>query len=182
MEDKRIKAVKQQLTPKSIRDIQVFLGFANFYQQFIQSFSCIALLLISILKNIKSTRSITNPKEIKDKADSNNVVGNSVVSSNEVTNQISFTKRKNQAKTTKFEILVKFKNRDFSLNSRNIEAGLDFLTPKARLVFIKLQQAFIKASILHYFNPECLIQIETDASWYAFCGILSQLILDYLSQ
>ena len=31
MEDERIKAVKKLPKPKSVRDIQVFLGFANFY-------------------------------------------------------------------------------------------------------------------------------------------------------
>ena len=35
MKDERIKAVKQWPEPKSVRDIQVFLGFANFYWQFI---------------------------------------------------------------------------------------------------------------------------------------------------
>ena len=31
MEDERIRAVEQWPEPKSVRDIQVFLGFANFY-------------------------------------------------------------------------------------------------------------------------------------------------------
>ena len=31
IEDERIKAVKQWLKPKSVRDIQVFLRFDNFY-------------------------------------------------------------------------------------------------------------------------------------------------------
>ena len=31
IEDKRIEAVKQWLEPQSVRDIQMFLGFANFY-------------------------------------------------------------------------------------------------------------------------------------------------------
>ena len=35
---------------KSVRDILVFLGFANFYWQFIQGFSRIAALFTSILK------------------------------------------------------------------------------------------------------------------------------------
>ena len=42
IEDKRIEAVKNWPEPKSVRDIQVFLGFANFYQRFIRSFSKIA--------------------------------------------------------------------------------------------------------------------------------------------
>ena len=35
MEEERIEAVKAWPEPKSIRDIQVFLGFANFYRRFI---------------------------------------------------------------------------------------------------------------------------------------------------
>lgn len=35
MEDKRIEAVKNWPKPKSVRDIQVFLGFTNFYYRFI---------------------------------------------------------------------------------------------------------------------------------------------------
>ena len=31
MEDKQIKAVSNWPKPKSVRDIQVFIGFANFY-------------------------------------------------------------------------------------------------------------------------------------------------------
>ena len=50
METKRIKVVKNWLLPKSICDIQNFLGFANFYQQFIQSFCRITVQVISILK------------------------------------------------------------------------------------------------------------------------------------
>ena len=35
MKDKQIKAVKQWLEPQSVRDIKLFLGFANFYKRFI---------------------------------------------------------------------------------------------------------------------------------------------------
>ena len=35
MEDEQIKAVKNWLEPTLVRDIQVFIGFANFYQYFI---------------------------------------------------------------------------------------------------------------------------------------------------
>ena len=39
MEAKKIKVVKDWLKPKLVCNIQVFLGFANFYWQFIQGFS-----------------------------------------------------------------------------------------------------------------------------------------------
>ena len=55
---------------------------------------------------------------------------------------------------------------------------LDYLISGARRAFTKLRQVFIKASILHYFDPECHIRVETDASGYAIGGVLSQLTLD----
>ena len=71
MEDEKIKTVKSWLEPKSIRDIQVFIGFANFYRRFIQGFSKIAALLTSILK-ISSTASTPSQKLImKDNEDLN---------------------------------------------------------------------------------------------------------------
>lgn len=49
--------MKTEPKPKLINDIQVFLGFFNFYQRFIKIFSEIAPLLISILQ--KCSRFIT---------------------------------------------------------------------------------------------------------------------------
>ena len=54
MEAKRIEVVKDWPEPKSVRNIKVFLGFANFYQQFIQSFSRIVAPLTLILKTTGS--------------------------------------------------------------------------------------------------------------------------------
>ena len=51
--------------------------------------------------------------------------------------------------------------------------GLDFLTSGAKLAFTKLRQAFLKAPILHHFDLERHIRIETDISGYAICGVLS---------
>ena len=50
IEDKQIEAVKQWPELQSVRDIQLFLGFANFYRQFIRGFSRIAVLLTLMLK------------------------------------------------------------------------------------------------------------------------------------
>ena len=50
MKDERIKAIRNWPEPKSVWDIQVFIGFANFYWRFIQGFSKIAAPLTSILK------------------------------------------------------------------------------------------------------------------------------------
>ena len=45
MEQEKIKAVKKQKTPTKVKDVESFLGFANFYQRFIQNFSHTARLL-----------------------------------------------------------------------------------------------------------------------------------------
>ena len=50
IEEKRIDVVKALPEPKSVQDIQVFIGFANFYQRFIQGFSKITAPLTSMLK------------------------------------------------------------------------------------------------------------------------------------
>ncbi len=50
MEEEQIKAVRDWPESQSVCDIQVFLGFANFYRQFIQEFSMLAAPLTSMLK------------------------------------------------------------------------------------------------------------------------------------
>ena len=50
MEDEQIKAVKNWPEPTLVRDIRVFIGFANFYRHFIRGFSRIAAPLTSLLK------------------------------------------------------------------------------------------------------------------------------------
>ena len=57
-----------------------------------------------------------------------------------------------------------------------------FLTSGARMAFTKLRQAFIKALILHHFDLERHIRVETDISAYAIGGVLSQLTSDNSSQ
>ena len=81
-------------------------------------------------------------------------------------------KRKNQAKTTKSKILVKSKNHDFS-KSRAEKAETSFFTPKAKLAFTQLRQAFVEAPILHHFDAESHIRIEIDVLGYAIGSVLS---------
>ena len=66
-----------------------------------------------------------------------------------------------------------------ALRARNLSSQSGaFFTTNARRAFIKLRQALIEAPILNHFDPECHIQIETDALVYAIGGILSQLTTD----
>ena len=39
MKQEKIKAVKKWKTPTKVKDMESFLGFANFYRRFIQNFS-----------------------------------------------------------------------------------------------------------------------------------------------
>lgn len=61
MEEERIEAVKAWPEQKSISDIQVFLGFANFYRRFIQGFSKIAAPLTSMLKTTSFPETTSSP-------------------------------------------------------------------------------------------------------------------------
>ena len=72
MKDKKIEAVKNWPEPKSLRDIQVFLGFANFYQRFIQNFNKIAGPLTSMLR-ASPTRSAKNSSLLVDMAEDTEV-------------------------------------------------------------------------------------------------------------
>ena len=79
---------------------------------------------------------------------------------------------------SKSQKLAKSKKPSKSGNSPNFgttESGPSFLTPKARSGFNRLRLTFTKAPILRHFDPECHIQIETNASGYAISGLLSQL-------
>lgn len=50
MDKKKIKAVLEWPTPKTIKDVQSFLGFANFYRRFIQSYSKIITPICRLLR------------------------------------------------------------------------------------------------------------------------------------
>lgn len=61
-----------------------------------------------------------------------------------------------------------------------LSSEASFLTFRARLVFIKLRQTFIKTLIFHPFYSKCYIWIKTDMLGYAIGEIPNQLTLDNL--
>ncbi len=63
IEEEQIKAVRDWPEPQSVRDIQVFLGFASIYQRFIQGFSRLAALLTSMLKTTSAVGPVENPEQ-----------------------------------------------------------------------------------------------------------------------
>ena len=119
MKEKRIDIVKTWPKSKLVQDIPVFIRFANFYWRFIQGFSKITTLLISILKT-SSQFSDALP---------NTGVDNSKVVNNSGRNNEKLAKS------------------DFTKPMRGVEKS-SFLTPNAKQVFTQLRQTFTEASIL----------------------------------
>ena len=50
MEEEKVKGVLEWPTPKCVKDVQKFLGLANYYHQFIQGFASIARSLHDMVK------------------------------------------------------------------------------------------------------------------------------------
>ena len=62
--------------------------------------------------------------------------------------------------------------------TKNLGQLETFFISKAKKIFIKLKQAFIKAPILNYFGSEYHIQIEIDIFGYAISRIFGYLTSD----
>ncbi len=167
MEEKRIEVVRDWPVPQSVRDIQVFLGFANIYRRFIKNFSRLAALLTSIIQTTdKSTgnssqSSLTNANEKNQGASSGGV-------SEDVDGDI---------KNLSF-IIKSAKSKKANFTKANF--GMDFLTPRAKKAFIYQRKVFTEALILRHFDPKRHIWIEIDALGYAISGILSQMTSNQL--
>ena len=136
MEDEQIEAVKQWPEPQSVRDIQVFLGFANFYRRFIQGFSRIAAPLTSMLKTSGGTESKTRPGEGGVGVGGSRAGrGQSEVDGSEMNDvevdggevEVDEVGKKGR-KTSKSK-----------KSSKSKTVGLDFLTPGAKLAFTELR-------------------------------------------
>lgn len=139
--------VKTWAKQKLVTEIQIFLGFANFYYCFISGFYKIAAPLTFMFKiaNIKNTASKV--------LESNNKVGSKKIG----VGNICVKKSKNLIKS---KILSTSKKSDF------VEVHFfktDFSTFKVKKTFAYLQKSFTKALILYYFNQKRYIWIELDA-------------------
>ena len=62
MDPRRVATIKEWPRPKTYREVQVFLGFANFYRRFIHHYSAIAAPLTGLLKGSKEGKK-TGPFE-----------------------------------------------------------------------------------------------------------------------
>jgi hypothetical protein len=65
MDPERVRAIREWPTPTCFRDIQVFLGFANFYRRFIHNFSGIARPLNELLQGSGANESRQQKKQRK---------------------------------------------------------------------------------------------------------------------
>ena len=186
METEQIKVVKKWPEPKSVQDIQVFLGFAYFYHWFIKGFSKITAPLTSMLKTTMSLQVLAANEMLGARVlatdESSNVGGGD--GSNDglkrvepKTGKLVKSLKLSKSRNSKGKNSAKSKKPSKSGNLPNFdttEAGLSFLTSEARAVFNHLWLAFTKAPILQHFDPECPIWIEIDASSYAISDVLSQ--------
>ena len=133
LEDKGIKIVKNWPKPKSLYNIKVLLGFANFYQCFIYGFSKIGGLLTLMLKTTSLTcsstilQSLINTRD-DDEVDRGKNDGNGINLLNLSTSKIS-----NRASYSTFE--------NAKRGSSNIKKGVkvvrgsNYLTPGVKKVF-----------------------------------------------
>ena len=53
MDQKRVATIRDWPRPKTFRDVQVFLGFANFYKRFIHNYTAVVAPLTDLLKGSK---------------------------------------------------------------------------------------------------------------------------------
>ncbi len=175
MEEEKIEVVRDWPEPQSARDIQVFLGFPNFYRRFIRNFNRIAVPLTSMLRTTnKSTGNETQSTqaENQDALGATDRGGSGRVGRS--FENLSIAVKSAESKKPK---LTKSKKSDLV----KATSETDFLTLEAKKAFIHLRKAFIKAPILMHFDPKCHIYIETNALGYAIGGVLSQMTSDQYS-
>ena len=138
MEEKRIDTVKNWPKPKSILDIQIFLGFANFYCCFIQSFGKIAAPLTLMLK-ISLISTMPKLMNLVDK------FGKGDCDENEARRAFTLTKGPTRADYPSSNHISHTVSNIDSNFAKNFS---DYLTPDAKKAFDQLRQAFTKALIL----------------------------------
>lgn len=62
MDPAKVAAMKDWESPKNIKDVQAFLGFANYYRQFIYKFSKVAAPLTDMTRGLTKGSALDNPK------------------------------------------------------------------------------------------------------------------------
>ena len=154
---KRIKVVKNWLELKSVYNIQIFLGFANFYWRFIQGFRRIVAPFTLILKTIKlsdesapkknngsksasskndNNRPVTGKNNGDNKFDRFGVSKNGVKHAEKLGKLFKSRKSKSE-KISKSQNLAKLEKKLLKRGNLTyfdaMEAGPKFLTPDAKI-------------------------------------------------
>ena len=169
MKEERIDVVKNWPEPKSLHDIQVFLGFANFYHCFIQGFSRIMAPLTSMLRMSPIPTSAT--QKLMNLVDE---FGRGDCGKNKVRTSV-LTKGPIKADYPSSNHVSHVVSNFVSNSAKNVS---NYLTSDAKKAFDQLCQAFTEAPILQHFDPEQYIRVETDLFGHAIGGMLSQLTND----
>ena len=154
------------------------MRFANFNRRFIKSFSKIAAPHTSLLRTTAASHE--DPQEttgkVKKKVNrkTREETGSEVEGGGITISEVQAGEGRKWKNSAKAKILKFVK----ATSPGTAPEARPFLTPKARIAFTRLKQAFTEAPIFHHFEPESNIRIETDTSSYIICGMLSQLTSD----
>lgn len=151
MENKQIKAIHNRTESQSVWDIYVFLKLANFYQQFIQDFNWIIVLVISMLQT-------TSDSTAKESTSIGNVNPKRVGDGNEV-----------------YEAHIVGKT-----NTGASESETRFFTLGPGLAFAKLIFAFNKVAVWNYFNSVMIWSWYPPRHVFCFSFILLKLTISIL--
>ncbi len=139
IEEKKIEAIRNWPEPRSVRDIELFLGFANFYGRVIKSFKRIVASLTLMLQTIGNDNLDAQASGHKEKQD--RIAGASSASGGRVDGSIKNLSIAAKLAKSKKPKLTKPKKSDL-VKAQNFSKansfGTDFLTPKAKKAFIYL--------------------------------------------
>ena len=135
--------------PKFIRDIQVFLSFANFYCRFIQGLSKIAAPLNSMLR-MSLTLIMQKLMNLADK------FGKGDRGENEAKKASTSTKKPTRADYPSSNHVSHAVSNIVSNSAKNIS---NYPIPDANKAFDQLCQAFTEASIFQHFDPKRYIRV-----------------------
>ena len=153
MNSERIWAVKEWLPLKNVHELQIFLDFVNFFWRFIKNYSWIAAPLLNLLKterNKKKTEITLSSK------------------------QTSFYHKKRRKWRSSSDYSAHSSQVSRELQQENVVSVIFSLSEAALKVFKALKKIFTSASLLHYFNENKLMRVETDTSEFTIDRILTQ--------
>jgi hypothetical protein len=163
MEEDRVRSILEWPMPTTLKELQCFLGFANFYRRFIRNYSIIVAPLTDALKTGpmkkgkgKDASVVRSTPEAKRKS---TIDGPSAAEGKETSTEVFRRDRKLQ---------------DSAINELKVQRQPFQLTERGKEAFHKIKTEFSKAPLLRHFDIEKPIRVETDASGFAIAGILSQ--------